>query len=753
LGRAHTVSAYLNMSLENKQTPAYSEDEELSIVALLNVLLDRRKLIAAIASVFLAIAGLYVLLAQPIYSSKILIAVEDSSDASSAKNLLGDLSAMFAVKSSADGEIQILGSRLVAAKTVDALALNVRAEPRYFPLIGRWIASRSDGLSNPGLFGWGGFDWGTETVRLASFDVPRALQGKSFKLVALTGRQYELSADGLAGSFIGVVNKLERFETPHGQISLKVAALAGREGAAFVLRSRSRQSATDNLIASVQIAEQGKRSGVIAARLDGTDPVLISQTLNELGRQYVQQNADRRAAQAAHSLDFLQGQLPVMKQQLEDAETKLSQYQNEHTVVDLSDAGRVMLQKSSDADTQLVTLQQKRQELATRFGPAHPAIHAIDEQIGAVEQQINRIAALIRQMPLTEQDLLKLQRDVRVGTELYIATRSNVEQLRLVKAGKIGNVRLVDIADVPEVPIKPRKLITLIAALMLGLFTGAAVAIVKDRMFTGFVDADSLEAHTALSVFATVPYSAWQEAGTPRARGRAGRPILAVERGNDPAVEGIRSLRTALSFALLNAPNNVVLMTGPTPSLGKSFVSVNLATVLATAGKRVLLIDADMRKGYLNQYFGLGREEGLADAIVDKRPFAAVAHKGVLPNLDFVASGHFPPNPSELLLHRNWSELIAQASREYDVVIVDAPPVLPVSDVEALSGVAGTIFLVARFEVTRGGDLSESLKRLQKVGAEVTGVIFNAVKPRGGIHGGKHGGYRYTDYSYHQDNT
>lgn len=196
---------------------------------------------------------------------------------------------MFDVKSSADGEIQILGSRLAASRTVDALMLNVRAEPRYFPLIGRWIASRTDGLSDPGLFGMGGFDLGTESIQLVSFDVPRDLQHEQFKLVALANGRYELSDKGLTEPVVGAIGKTERFKTPSGYISLNVSGMAGHPGAAFILRSRSRQITTDDLIKSLHRL-WSKASVRVSSRRPWKERILLffSRTFNELGRQYVE---------------------------------------------------------------------------------------------------------------------------------------------------------------------------------------------------------------------------------------------------------------------------------------------------------------------------------------------------------------------------------------------------------------------------------------------------------------------------------
>ena len=362
--------------------------------------------------------------------------------------------------------------------------------------------------------------------------------------------------------------------------------------------------------------------------------------------------------------------------------------------------------------------------------------------------------------PNVEQDLLRLTRDVKVNNELYTSLLNSFQQLRLVKEGKVGNVRIVDFAAVPEKPIKPQRSQVLAIAGVLGLLAGLGLAFLRNSLRPGIKNADDIEQHLGMHVFATVPHSTEQaELTASEGDAQTGMHLLANLRPEDPGIESLRSLRTALQFAMLDAPNNVVLITGATPGIGKSFTSANFAAVLGIGGKRVLLIDSDMRKGHIHKSFGQQRGMGLSELIAGTQTLAQVVLKNVSQQLDLITTGTLPPNPAELLMSPNTVALLQTLSSQYDIVVIDTPPVLAVSDTQVLAHQAGTVFLVARAEVTTLGELQEAAKRLKHAGVTVRGVIFNDVnisKRRYGYDSGygrygyKYSSYRYRQYQYGQ---
>ncbi|AIV89945.1 polysaccharide biosynthesis tyrosine autokinase [Burkholderia pseudomallei] len=740
----------MNPNPTGTSTPADSEGDT-DFIAVLDILIEGRWLIAAIALGVFIVGVVYAVFSKPVYQADILIQVEDSPDTSAAKSLLGDVSSLFDVKSSAAAETQILASRLVVSRAVDNLKLFIDAKPKRFPVIGHWLARRSEGLSDPGLAGFGGYAWGQERIDVATFDVPRAMEGDTFELTMLDARRYRLDGGDLERGAVGVVGRLERIAAKGGPIALRVDAFAAKPGATFVLVRHSRLRTIEALQDNLDVQERVKQSDVVVASLRDTDPDLVSRALNEIGRQYIAQNIQRKSAEAAQSLEFLNGQLPTLKQQLTDSEARLTKLRDEHGSVDLTEEAKLVLAQSADAKTRLLELQQKRQELLSRFMPKHPSVVAIDQQIAALDGYRGTAEQQIKRLPALQQQFVRLMLDVKVNTDLYTALLNNMQQLQLVRAGKVGNVRLVDTAAVPEVPVKPKKALVALASLLLGVLAGCGTAVGRSMLFHGISDPNEIERRLGLSVYATVPRSDRQRALTERAKHKArALSLLCVAHPDEPAVESLRSLRTALQFAMLDAKNNVVVIAGPAPGVGKSFVSANLAAVLTMAGKRVLLIDGDIRKGHLNDYLGLARGKGFSELIAGSAQPDDVLHRDVIAGLDFISTGAMPKNPAELLLNARVSTLIDTFSQRYDAVVIDSPPVLAVADTGILAATAGTAFLVTLAGSTKLGEIAESAKRLAQNGVRLSGVVFNGINPRLGQYGygSKYGGYRYVAYEY-----
>jgi len=737
------------MNYGNKSALTRAGESEINLGNYLDMAITHRWLIAAIAAAFLAAGTLYAFMAAPVYRADIMLQVEDSSDSAMGGNLVSSVSSLFQVKSVTAGEIEVLRSRLVVAQAVDKLRLYIDASPRYFPLFGRWIARHNpDELSRPGILGMGGFAWGSESIEVDRFDVPQVLEGERFSITALGHGRYRLSGEGFDKPVEGEVGKPEMFRSSEGNVFLTVSVLNGNPGARFTMVRSSRLEMIERIQKDLDIQEKGKQqSDVIGAALRGTDPILISKIMNEIGREYVRQNVDRKTEEAGKSLLFLDEQLPKMKTALEGAEQKYNQYREKHGTLDIGTEGKLILQQSVDAQTQMLALKQRRADLLTRFGPEHPSIIAINQQINELEKASGGVDDQIEGMPSTQQDVVRLERDVEVRKALYLALLQSSQQLNLLKAGKVGTVRMVDNAPVPEVPVWPAKILVLPISLLAGLVVGFGVAFLKSTFFGGVDDPLEVEQHTGLNVYATIPHTALQRGLAEKTGAKA---ILSLSHPEEPAVESLRSFRTALQFALIEARNNVVLVTGPAPGVGKSFLSINFSALIASTGKRAILIDADMRKGHLNQRFGQMRPGGLSELLAGNAPIASVVRKTPVDNLDFIATGSIPSNPAELLLRPRLAEIIAECSRLYDIVIVDAPPILAVTDAAILASHAGSTFLVARAQATKMGELVESARRVQQGGGNVTGVLLNGMLALSGRYGygATRGNYRYVSYNY-----
>ncbi|MFB9123938.1 polysaccharide biosynthesis tyrosine autokinase [Paraburkholderia dipogonis] len=729
----------------------FSRDEdEIDIRALIDVIFKNKKLIIVVTIVCTLIGVTYAFLATPIYRGDITVQVEDNSDlaGAAAGNLMSGLTSLFDIKSTDDGEMQILDSRLVTANMVDELRLYIDARPKYFPLLGAFIAKHRTSLSRPGILGIGGYAWGSESIVVDQFDVPGEFEEDKFSVTTLGNNRYRLSGSDLDADVMGVVGVPLLANTSSGPIKLLVSQLSSTENAQFELRRYSRIQVLEQLRKDLVITEMGKdQSGVIGVTYDDQDPARAAAVLNRIAANYVAQNADRKAAAAEKSLVFLKSQLPDVERSLRLAEDRLNAYQNRHKVVDLSEQAKAVLGQAVEAQSSLFQLEQKRKELATIYSAQYPAVLALDQQIAAARAHIDNFNESIQRLPDDQQNIVRLNRDVTVQTSLYVGLLNSVQQLQLATASKIGNVRVIDHALVADKPTKPKKALVIVLAAVIGLFGGIGFALARSTLFGGLTDPMDIERDLSLDVIATIPLSDTQRQLT-RVRERGGRrgpSILALARPQEPAVEAIRSLCTALQFALLENPkNNVILMTGPSVGIGKSFTSANLAALLGMSKKRVLLMDVDLRRGHLAAEFDVSGKVGLSNVLRDDMPVEAAILKDVSPNVDFLATGPLMAQPVELLSSGGIARILANVSGRYDIVLLDAPPVLPVTDATVFAPFAGIVLLAARSGMTSSGELLESAKRIERVGAKITGIVFNGFKPSlRSAQYGDYGGYAY----------
>ncbi|QQJ99192.1 polysaccharide biosynthesis tyrosine autokinase [Burkholderia ambifaria] len=735
----------ISMNKAPNPLPEADLGDEPELVRYVDLLLTNRWLVAGIAAAVFAAGAAYALLARPIYASNLLIQVEDSTGG--ADSLLGSVSSLFDGKIQAAAEIEILQSRMVVGHAVKNLRLYIDAAPKRFPVIGKAIAARAHGLSRPGLFGFGGYGWGTESIEIGTFDVPKTFEGDRFELTALPDGRFRLENGDLDQPIEGALGQLVESTQAGGTFRIRVDALHARPGAVFQVERHSELKTLQRLQKHLTVSEIRKQSNVINVSLKGEDPDTVANILNTIGTAYVAQNVKRKSAEAEKSLAFLENVAPQLKQNLEQAEAKYNAMRRKRGTFDLGIEAQAYLQDSIATQATLLALQQKRAEASTRFAAGHPEMQALDRQIDGAKQKIDGLSARLRAFPDIEQDELRLRRDVEVGNEMYVGVLNNIQQLRLVSAGKVGNVREVDNAPVPEEPVEPRKALILALSAILGVMLGVTAAVARESLFGGVKDSSDIERRTGLSVYGTIPDSPMQRTAAATAARRGYIPsLLANESPSDAAIESLKSLRTALGLTLLDANNNRVLLTGPSPGVGKSFVSANLAAVMAAAGHRVLLIDADMRRGHLHDSFGVPSAPGLSDLLTGRVSWQDATRRNVSKGLDFIPTGAASQSTSELLLGESTTRLLDEMSAAYDVVIIDTPPVLAVADASILAPHCATTFLVTRARQTTIDEIAESAKQLNRISSGLLGVLFNGIDTRAFGYRTRYGAYRYAPY-------
>ncbi len=701
------------------------------------VLLMESRLLIVLTTVAILLAGIaYAFIGTPMYKADVMIQIDSDAGRDALNDKLGDLASLFQNKATTDAEIELIRSRLVVEEAVRSLHLDVQAKPHRFPAIGGLIArhASTEGPASP-VLGMSSFAWGGESLDVTQFDVPPALYEQTFKLLIDGEQTFDLRDPDNHSVLRGRVGVAAQGMTPHGPVKLSVNHMVARAGTSFDVVRASTQLTTAELRSALDVSEKVKQSGIVSISLYGADVARTAATVNRIASIYVQRNVDRKSAQAQQMLQFLGDQLPQLRADLDEAEAKYNAFRTQNGTVDLETESKLLLQSIVDGQTRLIELRQQRAALAQRYTAEHPSVRAIDTEIVELRQLQGGFNRKVAALPNVQQQALRLMRDVRVNTDLYTKLLDSTQQLRVLKAGQLGNVHTVDYAEVAERPVKPKKSLVIVLSGVIGLMLGCSIAFVRHTVNRGLETPSEIEAAVGVPVYAIVSRSARQRALLLVARGsNPGLNVLAAARPDDVAVEGIRSLRTALQFSLLKSINNIVMLTGPRPGVGKSFLSVNLSAVLSAGGKRVLLIDADMRRGDVHKYFLLPGKPGLSDVIGGVDPDKAI-HRQVLPNLDVLMSGSVTASPAEMLMGDAFEKLLVQFNTQYDVVIVDSPPVLAVTDPVLIGKRAGLTLLVVRHGRHSAAELQESIRQLTSAGSVVDGVLLNDVPQRASAYG------------------
>ncbi|WP_049218260.1 polysaccharide biosynthesis tyrosine autokinase, partial [Serratia marcescens] len=494
-----------------------------------------------------------------------------------------------------------------------------------------------------------------------------------------------------------------------------------------------------------------KKTGVLELAYFSEYPELARQVLESISRNYVLQNIARKSEEAEKSLKFLQEQLPTVRASLDEAENKLNKYRQQSDSVDLSLEAKSTLDSIVSVESQLNELTFKEAEISKLYTKEHPAYRALLEKRNTLEKEKGKLNKRVSAMPKTQQEILKLTRDVDAGKAIYMQLLNKQQELSITKASTVGNVRIVDEAITQPKPVKPKKLIIVAVSVFLGALFAAAIVFIKMRLHRGIESPEQLE-EDGINVYASIPLSEWQQKKDLQLRNITRRKktvrsdsLLASGNPADLAIEAIRSLRTSLHFAMMDSKNNVLMISGASPNIGKTFVSTNLAAVIAQSGQKVLVIDADMRKGYLHSILGVDNNVGLSDILSLQVTFDKTIQKTTVEGLDVISRGQVPPNPSELLMTRGFTDFVGSVSALYDIVLIDTPPILAVTDAAIIGHHAGTALMIARFGVNTVKEVEVSIRRFEQNGTNIKGVILNAVEKKASSY---YGGYGYYHYEY-----
>lgn len=719
-------------------SPKVNNDDAIDLGRFIGVLIDNKKFIISVIIVATVIGYIVAALSTPIYRADALIQIEKKQS-----SIPGfEMAAMFRGTNETEAEAFILRSRMVAAPVVERLGLMTNVMPQYMPVIGEWLAR------------WSG------DRDILEFDVFRTpIQGR-FTLIATGADSYELYRNE-ERVLSGKVNQM----VDEQGYKVFVTKLATPNTSEFVIVRTNQEAAVNRLANSLRVVEMGTRTGILEVSLQNPNRQQAEAILNAVIEEYQLQNIRRSAAEAQNSLKFLQEQMPEVKATLDNAEAELNAYRISAESIDLQAETASLLERMIELDKVLNELDAQESDISRLFTKEHPSYQSLLEQKTRVTEEREALSERVQSLPETQQKILRLMRDVEVSQQIYLQLLNRIQELNIAKASTVGSVRILDSAQATFGPVAPQKPVIIAISFLLGTFASITFVLLRAMLNKGIERSEQLE-EEGLNVYASVPLSEAQKSFDLKlkkfARGKSSgtlvMPLLAKEDPTDLAIEALRGLRTSLHFAMLEAKNNILMITGPSPAVGKTFVTANLAAVLAQGGKKVLVIDADIRRGYMHNIFDVKNDYGLSDFLADtQRPVAEFNHVVQtldVQNLFFIPRGESAPNPSELLMHERMEQLLELCKAEFDYVIVDTPPVLAVTDASIVGRYAGTTLLVARFAETPVKEVTTTAQRLAQNGIEVKGVILNSVERKASAYYGYGYSYGYQyGYSYKSEKT
>ncbi|WP_272582821.1 polysaccharide biosynthesis tyrosine autokinase [Providencia sp. PROV261] len=678
----------------NTTKTSSAASDEIDLLALFKVLKSSYLKIGFSTLFFIVIGAAYSFLATPIYQANATLQYDKMSQVS-LLDQMSDVMPFANSNSQVDSEIEVIKSRMVLGKAVTALNLDTKIAPAGF------------------------FDrlWGDKaSVTISLYSLPEHLIGEPATLTYLGANKYAVNiAEQTLEGKVGELLKQD-------DISLLITSLNAEVGQEFTIVKNARYSTIEDLRKTLSIAEVGIGTGIISMEIKGADKAENVQILNSIIQNYVDQNTERKKEVTNNTLLFLDEYLPKVKTKLDNYENQLNAFRKKNESIDLSLEAKSALDSALQVEEKLNELTFKEVEIQQLYTRNHPAYQSLLDKRQQLLREKEKISKNIQKLPNTQQQIVRLTRDVESEQAIYNQLVAKQQELSVLNSGITADVRIIDSAESQPNAVAPKKALIMVLAAILGFIVGCAYVIARElfnNKIKGTEDIDAL----GVNVYATIPFSTHEKkliaAGNQRP--------LALENPADTAVEAIRSLRTSVYFSVMNQGNNLVMISSASPGVGKSFVTSNMAVVLANAGKKVLLIDTDLRKGRIHKAFGLSNKTGLSEYLAQQDITQPVIHRGVIENLDVICRGKNVTHSSELLMGERFKHLLDTVKGQYDIVVIDTAPILAITDSAIIGKYVGTSLLIAYYGVNTVKDVELSLKRFKQNDIEITGVILNGI--------------------------
>lgn len=724
----------------NTINDAPQKDDEIDLIALLFTLLQGWKTILTFALLGLALGVTYSRYVQPTYKTDALLQIDEKSQGiaalgSNISELVGES------KSQAETERELIKSRMVLGPVVEKLHLDLRLSNPEIGALDRIAQSKipTQISTDQGVL----LETKNGDAQISNFEVPLSYLNRPFTLVK-NGEGFDLTIEvnEEVVRYRGNLGTSSIMNTPEGAIKISVNALPAT-GHPINITKLSTPSAIEALSNSLSVTERGKQTGIVQLTLTGDDQKQVSRVLSDVVQSYVDQNLARGSEQTTTTIEFMESQIPQLKQKLQLSEEAFNKFREQYGTIDVTKEAEILLEESSKIELQLGELKLKQAELLTYYTAEHPLVIQINDQLAVLNERRQEIKQTVERLPEVQRQFLQLSQDMEINREIYLTMLKNYEQLKIARAGEIGYVRVVDMPINTYQAIAPKKLQIWVLALLSGTMLGTLLVFIKSLMRNTVKDPERLEAKTGVPVIATIPRS--KTSFNLSKKKDSNRRLLAMVEHDGLSYEGIKSLRTSLMFAMpktskvasifgnmdptsSSKQGKIIVISGEAPGIGKSFISSNLAETFSQLNRKVLIIDGDMRRGELHKIFTVSQNHGLGDYLTeDKAVLIDYIHPTSFEFIDFMPRGKHLYNPASLLSTDKFANMLIQLVASYDYIIIDTPPVLAVSDAIITAQYADKVLMVTRYNSSIEGQLAYAVRQMQKSNITVDGIVLNDV--------------------------
>jgi tyrosine-protein kinase Etk/Wzc len=729
--------------------------EYVDVKKLLTTLLEKKWKIIITSFGFAILAFVFCFFRLPTYNTSLLINLNASKGSGSLSSVVSKIVPILSSDdSNNDQQTVIIKSYSVLEPVVKNLRLDIIAEPKYFPIIGKLFyynftddGSTKDGFADP-ILGMSSFAWGGERIRVDKFDVPNSMKNDRFILTYLGDNKFTLADSDGNQIITGNTNTNLKYQYYKGQVEINVAEIKARPGKKFKLTQLVMDDAIAIVLTKLNVTNAGKKADLITLSYKGKSPNNIATILNAIAESAVQQDVNQKQEQAKKTLEFLRQHEPKVRAELSQAESILHEYRAKSGNVALDQETKITMENMAFLQSQISQLLIQKGQIEQKYTDNSLQIKDVNTTLEKLSQEKNKVEKKLKELPNADQIALNLMRNVDIQNQIYVNLVEKIQQFELLKAGTVGDLSIVSYAYVPLKSADAPSQTIIAISFIIGGILSAGIILIRKLMWVGIENPDIVENKFNIPCLATLNNSKIQKKQVMDLEKKRIKhfKFLAEIDSYDLTVEGLRSLRTNLSFQYQEKNNHIIVFSSPTPGVGKSFLSANFSYILAEVGKKVLLIDGDLRRGSLNNYFDSNIcPNGLSDVLANKVKVEDVIQKTRIENLDFLPRGNYLDKITSIIQSGNIEKLLIDISIPYDYVIIDTAPVLSVSDAIHFCKYSSIPIMVFGYESHDEKEIEASIKKFEISRVNLNGFIFNKVSEKQSYFGNKYD-YKYREY-------